>query len=263
MASRRSIFALLMFAAAAPAVAAPIDASRLDPSSLVDLGIARFAKVSDDGTIILNDGRKLRLAGIELAQGRSTHDLQTALDQLTGSDPIELRADGPAEDRYGRVVAQAFAADGTWIEGALLRLGLARVATTPDHRSLAPALYTAERAALAHHLGLWADPRTALRHAEAISRFIDSWQVVDGTVVAANPRHNAVDLQLGDDESHDLTIRIPISVAQTMDSDPSELVGRHLRVRGWIGKGVGPLIVLNHPEQIELVGRKRRKMADD
>ncbi|HEY1723675.1 MAG TPA: thermonuclease family protein [Magnetospirillaceae bacterium] len=258
MAPRLLTLTALIVLCTAPAMAAPIDVSLL-----VDLGVASIAKIDDRGAITLNDGRTLRLSGIELTQGRASQDLQATLTELVGHDPIALKSDGPEQDRYGRLVAQVFTADGTWIEGALLRKGLARVATTPDHAGMAAALYAAERSARGHHLGLWSDPRTALRHADDVMRFIDSWQVVDGTVISVSPHYGAVDLRLGDDEHRDLSIRVPTAIADAMDTDPADLVGRHLRVRGWIGKGVGPLIVLNHAEQIELVGRSRRPMTED
>ncbi len=258
MAPRLLMFVLLTCAAAAQASAAAIDAD-----ALADLGTATVDKIGEDGAITLADGRALHLSGIELARGVAARDLQQTLTDVIGPGPIALKGDGPAEDRYGRVVAQVFTADGTWVEGALLRHGWARVATTPDHRSVAAALYTAERPARTHRLGLWGDTHTALRHADAVTRFIDSWQVVDGIVVSVAPRHNAIDLRLGDDESRDLSIRIPAYIAQTMDVDPATMAGRHLRVRGWIGKGIGPLITVNHAEQIEVVGRPRQRVVDD
>jgi hypothetical protein len=258
MAPRLLILALLACTAATPALATAIDAD-----TLADLGTAAVATIDEDGAITLMDGRALHLSGIELAQGAAARDLQQALTDVIGAGPLTLKGDGPAEDRYGRLVAQVFTADGVWVEGELLRHGWARVATTPDHRSTAAALYTAERPARAHRLGLWGDSRTALRHADAVMRFIDSWQVVDGIVVSVAPRHNAIDLRLGDDEARDLSIRIPTYIAQSMETDPANLAGRHLRVRGWIGKGVGPLITVNHAEQIELIGRPRQKVAND
>lgn len=254
---------LLILALLALACATPVAAATLDPSTLADLGTATIKTIGDDGTMTLADGRVLRLSGVELVSGAAARNLQQALRDMIGTGPIALRGDGPAEDRYGRVVAQVFAADGTWIEGAVLRQGLARVATTPDHREVAAALYAAERSARAHRLGLWNDARTALRHADAVIRFVDSWQVVDGVVTSITPRHNAVDLHLGDDEARDLSIRVSAVIAQKMETDPATLVGRHLRVRGWIGKGAGPLVVLNHAEQIEIVGRSRQRVAED
>jgi endonuclease YncB( thermonuclease family) len=254
---------LLTFIVSALAFATPVAAAPLDASTLVDLGTASIETIGDDGAMTLTDGRKLRLAGIELIHSAPAHDMQQTLRSIIGSASVTLKGDGPDEDRYGRVIAQVFTADGTWVEGALLRQGLARVATTPDHCEVAAALYTAERPARTHRLGLWGDARTALRHADAVMRFIDSWQVVDGTVIAVTPRHNAIDLHFGDDEAHDLSIRIPGAIAEGMQTDPASLIGRHLRVRGWIGKGIGPLIVLNHAEQIEIVGRRRQRVADD
>ncbi len=239
------------------------NAAPIDRIALADLGTIAATRVAEDGTVALEDGRSLRLAGVDLPRGASAHDAVLALTGFVGRGPLALKGDGPAEDRYGRVVAQAFAADGTWIEGELLRQGLARVATTVDHRAAAAALYAAERGARGRRVGLWSDPATALRRPEQAAHMIDSWQVVAGTVAAAVPRHSGFDLRFGDDPARDLAVRVPGEVARGLDDDATDLVGRRIIVRGWIGKGAGPLIILSHAEQIELVARSRSRESEE
>jgi endonuclease YncB( thermonuclease family) len=248
----------LLLSAGTAAAAEPID-----PLALTDLGAVTATRVLDDGTIALADGRTLRLAGIEVPRGSPGHDAAVAIAALIAQGPLILKSDGLAEDRYGRTVAEAFAADGTWIEGALLHQGLARVATSVDHRAAAAALYAAERGPCARRQGLWADPDYAVRRPDQAAHMIDSWQVVEGTIAAVERRHGVVDLRFGDDPARDLAIRVPGEVARGLGYDPASLAGRHVRVRGWIGKGVGPLLTLSHAEQIQLIGRPRQVAAED
>jgi len=254
MLARPAAFAILV----ALAPAAPVGAAAAD---LTDLGVATVATVKDDGTLALADGRILRLSGIDLAQGRDGRAARTALAELANAGPMTLKGDGPPLDRYGRTVAQAYAADGRWLEGELLRQGLARVATTADHRASAPELLAAERGARSHRLGLWGVPEYALRRPEEAARLIDTWQVVEGTVRAVDQARGAVYLEFGAEPASALGVRIPAGIARAMAVDPTNLAGRHVRVRGWIGKGAGPLIVLDHAEQIEIVGRARRDVS--
>jgi hypothetical protein len=90
---------------------------------------------------------------------------------------------------------------------------------------------------------------------------VDTWQVVEGVVVAAREQHGSVTLDFGDNPAHDLAVRIPAAVVQQMDVDPRTLAGHKLRVRGWVGKTVGPVIAIDHPEQIETIGHARRVAA--
>jgi hypothetical protein len=61
-------------------------------------------------------------------------------------------------DRYGRVVAFAFAGDA---QQSLLEQGQARVAARVGSKACAEALFATERAARDGHRGLWADPNFA------------------------------------------------------------------------------------------------------
>ena len=244
------------------ALAAPVwaDAAELVAPALPEAVAA--SSVDGGGTLHLADGRTLRLAGIDLAEGRLGRQAQTLMAQFIGNGPLTLAGDGVAQDRYGRLEAQVYDRDGSWLQGALLRQGLARVATTPDHRDFAHELLVAERPARTHRLGLWGDSKYALRHADEVTRLVDSWQVVEGIVARAETRRDFVDLVLGDDRAHDLTVRVPVAIARTMEIDPASLEGRHVRVRGWIGKTEGPTITVSHAEQIETIGRARRAEAE-
>src|SRR5579871_5507837 len=166
--------ALILFAGLGPAFAD-------EPSDIV--ATVSVTELRDDGTLALSDGRTAKLAGIEIARGHEAKDARIALAEMIAGGPLTIRADGAATDRYGNVVGQAYAADGRWVQGELLRHGLARVATAPDHRDFAHDLLTMERKARGHKLGLWRDPDYALRNPHQAARLVDSWQVVEGTVV--------------------------------------------------------------------------------
>ncbi len=109
---------------------------------------------------------------------------------------------------------------------------------------------------------LWSNPDYALRTPAQAARLVDTWQVVEGSVSQVRAQHDAVFLEFGEDRAHDLAVRIPISIAQAMEVDPAELAGRKIRVRGWIGKTLGPVIAIDHAEQIETIGRLRRTASE-
>jgi micrococcal nuclease len=115
---RLAALALLLLLSAVPTHAEP---------SLTPGGDASVRDVIDGATLDLADGRQLRLAGIEPpAQGALARTTKAALAELVASGVITLRFAGNPQDRQGRVVAQVYAGT-VWIEGELVKRGLARV----------------------------------------------------------------------------------------------------------------------------------------
>src|SRR5665647_2631290 len=71
--------------------------------NLTAIGSAKVATVRDGSTLMLEDGRELRLAGIEVADGS-----RGALLALVGGRPLRLEQLGPEPARYGRRVGVGF-----------------------------------------------------------------------------------------------------------------------------------------------------------
>jgi endonuclease YncB( thermonuclease family) len=250
--------ALTFGEAAAPPATAPVAATaeftaQSEIAALPGIGAARASQVRDDGTIALDDGRVLKLQGIEIARGRLAGAARAAEVATIAAGPLALYGDTKALDRWGRVSAQALTEDGRWLQGELLARGLARVAATPDARAGARSMFAAERPARVRRLGMWADPAYALRRPDETPRFVDSVQVVEGVVTSAQPVRGAVYINFGEDWRRGLGVRVPDLVLRDMELDAPTLAGRRLRVRGWIGKGIGPIMAVSHAEQIELL----------
>src|SRR5690348_2081832 len=113
------IQAAFLFMAVAPAF--PSNAQ--EPCKLTDMGTVTVASVRDGRTLLLADGRELRLAAIEAAEdGRDT------LQSLVSTRDLRLKQLGPEVDRYGRLVAFVFAdSNQQSVQQMLLEQGRARV----------------------------------------------------------------------------------------------------------------------------------------
>src|SRR5262249_4436273 len=131
--------------------------------------------VVDGRTLVLDDGREVRLAAIEVAPPSEPAGAaaKTALEALTAGQPIELRAGGdksaPETDRYGRLLAHVYVTPDKserWAEAELIAGGHARVSARVGERACANALLARERTARAANLGLWADPVYVVRPAD-------------------------------------------------------------------------------------------------
>src|SRR5664279_4851542 len=124
------------------------NAAAQEPCKLTPMGVAKATAVRDGRTLLLEDGRELRLAAIEA--GDASDD---ALRRLIGGQALRLEQQnrkGEEFDRYGRLLAFAYAGDAQQsLQQGLLEQGLAQVSARAGGRACAEALLTAERAARA------------------------------------------------------------------------------------------------------------------
>src|ERR1700690_4064231 len=103
---RRSRQNLLIAAAAAMGTLLVCDAAAQERCKLTAIGTANADVVRDGRTLLLADGRGLRLGAMEVADGS-----RAALQTLVAGHPLRLEKLGPEHDRYGRLVAFAFIGD--------------------------------------------------------------------------------------------------------------------------------------------------------
>ncbi|AWK87822.1 thermonuclease family protein [Azospirillum thermophilum] len=228
----------------------------------------RVVAVVDGDTLVLEDGRQVRLAGIEAPRppagagpgdGRSwplAEAAATALADLALGRQVSVRGEA-ITDRHGRLLAHLQRDDGLWLQGALLTAGLARVHTRPDSRGLAAGMLAAEEAARQAGRGLWRSRAYEVRWAsepEELARHRDSFQIVEGRVLHVQKSGGEAYLDFGEDWRTDVTVhlgRAAMRAAAEAGIDPLSFEGRRVRVRGWIGLRNGPVVEVTHPEQIE------------
>jgi hypothetical protein len=210
---------------------------------------------NDGRTLLLADGLELRLAGIEV-----TDDSRPALQDLVAGRSLRLEWLGPEHDRYGRLVALAFAGDAQEsLQQAMLEQGRARVSMRMGGKACADALLRAERAARAARRGLWADPNFAPLSAENLARLQamrGQFALVEGKVLSVRESGATIYVNFGRHWTRDFTVTILWRMGRTFTAaglEPKTLEGRRIRVRGWIEQRGGPIIAAEAPEQIELV----------
>ena len=257
---------------AALLLAAPLEAAASPADRLPLLGEGRVAAVIDGDTLELEDGRVIRLAGIEAAKPPPGREAErrwplaeaatAALKGLAAGRTVRLHGpDGTLPDRHGRLPAHAVGADGRWWQGELLAAGHARVRTLADGRDLAAEMLALETAARDRGLGLWKSRVYAVRPADPqrLRRDIDSFQIIEGRVLRAEKRNGTVYLDFGEDWRSDVTARIGRDALRAFAKarfDPLGLPAETIRVRGWISEHYGPTIEITHPEQIERLGQR-------
>jgi endonuclease YncB( thermonuclease family) len=229
---------MLVAAAAGPALATGC--------SFEPHGEGRVAAVIDARTFRLEDGREVRLAGIEPV---ATEKAAPALAALVGGREVTLRGEDDTPDRYGRQPAFAFIDGGeTSVQGLLLAQGEALVSGTVAEKDCASALFAAEAAAREAKRGIWADP-AAIKNAESpgdILTGIGRLTVVEGKVLSvrqAGTRGFAVTIS-----------RRVVTALEATGVAVKSLENRRIRVRGWVEARRGPRIEVLRVGQIELLG---------
>lgn len=146
---------------------------------------ARVARVIDGDTLVLADGRHVRMLGINAPElghkGVPAEPLaraaKAALERLVGADhrtgkmaaAVTLYVDRERLDHYGRLLAHV-SSGGRNLELELLRQGLAYQVVIPPNLALADCLRAAERTARTAQIGLWSPsaagptPSAAITH---------------------------------------------------------------------------------------------------
>ncbi len=256
-AARFTLSPLLMLAALSvppPALAARLPA--FEPGETVTIGA-----VVDGGELVLADGRRVRLVGIEAPHPAAAHsrawpyaeEAKAALEKLVLGRAVELRFAGNRRDRHDRILAHLFVGK-RWVQGEMIRRGLARVASAADNRQGVAEMLAREDRARQARRGIWRDRFYAVRAADDAGRYAGSFQIVEGTAVDTAMVEGQLFINFGGDWRTAFSLRLPpdaLRLFRAEGVDAAALKGARLRVRGWVRGSERPIIDVTHPEQIE------------
>ena len=242
-----------------------------EPVAAETLRRGTVAAVIDGDTVVLESGAEVRLVGIQaprLALGRAgfrdwplAAEAKDLLEALVLGAPVKLVYGGRRADRHRRILAhlERRATPGAaafWVQGEMLRTGLARVYTFPDNRARAERMLALEREARAARRGIWRLRYYRILRPEETRRHIGSFQLVEGEVLDAAVVRGRGYLNFGPDWRTDFTISVARKHRRRFGRvgiDIAALAGRRVRVRGWLAWQNGPMIEATHPEQLELI----------
>jgi micrococcal nuclease len=217
---------------------------------------ALAAEATGPQELRLAGGRTVRLAGIWVDPADGEAALAALAGWLDGAAAVELGAEPARADRHGRLRAQARTRDGNWLQGELVRRGLAVAAPAPDVADGDVArLLALERGGRLAALSVWAGgavgPWPAGRVAAERGRYV----LVSGRVREVARVQDQVYLNFGEDWRSDFTLRVEARRARAFAKaglDLERLAGRNLVARGHLFETGGPMIELVHPAQIEV-----------
>lgn len=221
---------------------------------------SRVAFVHDGDTLRLDDGRSVRLIGLDTPE--VGHDgtpaqpfaeqARTALEKLLAADPyIRLRYDAERQDRYQRTLAHVYLDDGRSVAALLIEQGLAAALVVPPDLWNIECYRAAERRARTGRRGIWALPAYQPVASTALASDAQGFHLIHGRVTRVGGSRKSVWLTL----EGGLSLRIERDDLHYFSTPPEQLRGRTVIVRGWPhpGRDGGPVIRLRHPAALEVV----------
>ncbi|HEC12498.1 MAG TPA: hypothetical protein ENI80_04505 [Acidiferrobacteraceae bacterium] len=214
-------------------------------------------KVIDGDTLVLGDGRHLRLVGVNCPEqgydGRPDEPWARAATAYTRrqllNKKIHLKFGPQRQDRYKRTLAQVFTEDGQDFQIGLLERGLASAVAIAPNVDHADAYLRVERIARRQAIGLWGDAYYKPKAAQGLSLKTRGFHFVRGHIQRIGKSRRYIYLDLSDRFS----VRISRKAWQQYWTDnPKDWRGALVEVRGWVNLYNSRLnTTINHPTMIE------------
>ena len=253
--------AVSMLAVIALAIA-PVSSLCAAPCAFPEQGQGRVTEIVDNSSFRLDDGREIKLAGIETAVSDPHRDARDALAALIENRDVILRGDDDAPDRYGRQRAfVTLTGSDTLVQHELLAQGEALTATDIADKDCAQLLAAAEAEARAAHRGLWGS--AVIKNAESpddILSGIGRFTVVEGKVLSVRQAGATTYLNFGHNWTRGFAVTISRRIMPVLEASGvavKSLENRRIRVRGWVeaqrGTNSGPRIDVLQVAQIEIL----------
>jgi endonuclease YncB( thermonuclease family) len=249
------------FVAALLLAAAAADPASAAGCSFEPQGEGRVAAVIDARTFRLQDGREVRLDGIEPAVAEKANaNRSSALSAIVAGHEVTLHGQDDTPDRYGRQPAFVFI-DGSdaSVQSLLLSQGDALVSAAVTDKDCALSLTAAEAEARRAKRGIWGDT-TAIKNTESpgdILARIGQFTVVEGKVLSVRQAGATTYLNFGRNWTRDFAVTISRRVLPVFGAAGIVLKSfenQRIRVRGFVEARGGPRIEVLRVGQIEVIG---------
>lgn len=213
--------------------------------------------VIDGDTLVLKDGEKVRLIGINTPEVESRYTRAEAggdaarewLRQKLRTPQIWLEYDAEQRDKYERLLAHVFLESGEHLNASLLEQGLAMLTLMPPNLRYSQQLIAAQTRAEKAGRGLWQQPAYQPKTlSDLIPGETDSgwqrWQVTPGRIAESRKYINLI-----------VSEHFEIKIAKSLqDSFPplTQYLGQPLEVRGWLRRqGQQHFMIVQHPSAIQ------------
>jgi len=216
----------------------------------------RVDRVFDGDTFRARNGERVRLLGInapevnhETRPGEILGEQSGALlSQLVKGKTVRLKTDREIRDIYGRLLAQVYLQDGTWVNREMILRGMAHVYTFTPNIRWASDLATAEKQARKERLGIWATRRfRVLAAGELHAAQTGQFRLIRGVIDGLSKKGYSFRLQ-------NLFVHIPRAYRNYFRNPPGIHNKMHVVVHGKIRMRNGRLFLsLHSPTDLEIL----------
>jgi len=227
----------------------------------------RVAGVNARLEIVLDDGRLMRLAGLDLpdpgrGEPETAANANAFLAKSLAGRGMTARILAPRRDRWNRTLVDLFVAGDIpdrpeSVAALLLAAGFARVRPEVETRDCQAVRLAAERAARAQGLGLWTDPYYSVVEAgdtQDLRERDGLFAIVEGKVLKVGVGRARYYVDFGRRGAFTATVpkRLEKNFAQ-VGIDVTALAGARVRMRGALDNRFGPRMEIIDPQQIERI----------
>ncbi|WP_428354349.1 thermonuclease family protein [Methyloprofundus sp.] len=223
-----------------------------------DFSFYQVKKVYDGDTVLLNDGRKIRLLGINTPEVEHSNQAAQAgggvarqrLQQQLVNARVRLEFDQQKQDKYKRHLAHVFTEQGVHLNLQLVRLGYAATSTYPPNLKYLPELLAAQQIAETKRLGIWQYSEYAPKLSNELNKNNkQGWQRIIGRVLRIKKTPKSCYLKM----TGNFDVRIKIEHKQYF-ADLVSLIGKKIEVRGWVKKYKnGYSMLVKHPSAMKIL----------
>jgi endonuclease YncB( thermonuclease family) len=258
---------MLLVMLAMPARAGDLSSSSATPEDLAIIDRGTIKEILKSDMVMLDNNKRYRLDNILVPP----YEEPPAMDELKreflnkGVTVYSYPGIENSMDRYGLLFAHLVTAKVAWVQQDLVSKGLAWAFSSTSSPDMVETLKLIEEKARSQRVGFWKNPAYAIKNPENVGEFINSYQIVEGKIISISETSGAVFLNFGKNWKTDFAVKIksnylPLFLAE--DSDPSSKYdsplkwkNRFVRIRGWVTRSNGPLMVLTHKEQMDFLSQ--------
>ncbi len=195
--------------------------------------------VYDGDTLILGNGQRVRLLGVNTPEIESRHRpgepggvaAKEWLQNRVKHQQVYLEYDQEKKDKYNRELAHVFLPDGTHLNLELLKQGLAFMSIVPPNLRYADAFSRVQQQAEKQKLGIWNDAGYPVRALNQIASGARGWQRFTGIPKHIQQKRSFTYLVLND--------QVSVRIANdhlNLFPEMEKYLNRNLEIRGWVSR---------------------------
>ena len=236
-------------------------------SELRSQGVVLIQQIIDPLRVQLQDGRIVQLSSVEIPDNASANPgpiaskaFEQLKTQLENKQAIFYQTKSETEGRRNRMGHYLghleTHQDKIWIQGLLLKNGLARIQPGAHNTEMASQMMALENEAIKEKRGIWASDQFGMLTPDKADSAMNNWAIVEGVITKTGMSNNIVFLNFGDDWRKDFTIGIEGEVRRQIakkEIDSMGLAGKRVRVHGWVESYNGPYIKLSNATWLEIL----------